>query len=820
MDLTTPLSRTHDDVAIVLGRLWAEESRRDAGRGLRQAISQMAEHWKVSPDEILRALARGQQELVGVTVAACWPEVARLAQDRGGVQPLVVDLLFAALGSAPGSAHGILRTRLLGSPDPLAPRGDPMTTPWRTQPPRNGGASASPAGAGPNTAQLDTIAPSLTRLAQEGKLPPLHGRVLEHRQVVAGMLGAMHNNVVILGDSGVGKTALARGLALEPETRLPSSLSYRQVRQLDLDALLAGFQRGGMLEEQTRPLFAALQQEGCILVIDDLQRVVVGASAPGGAAGLVPALRVLLESPAVPIVATCSEADWGRSVDRLPSFARQFQTVLIEEPTPAEAQGITRAVASFLSERHGLPILDEAVGAAVELGRRYLPRLKDPARAISLLDGACAAVLMARSVPPRELVTLDARILLLQREEEQLREELGQRVEDRAEEIVQEIARLRSRRLDIEEQWRQDRALDEELEGAGTDARRAGSRAGRLEASRRYDAILARRRSAVSVGRRVDSDAVASVVSDRTGVPAARVRLSEAQRLLHMEDELHEMIVGQDVPIAAVARAVRRSRAGLQQPRRPIAAFLFRGPSGVGKTETARALAKFLYNDPDAMVRIDMAEFAEKHNLARLTGSAPGLVGYDEGGVLTNAVLMRPSSVVLLDEVEKAHPDCMNLFLQVLDNGRLTDSKGRAVDFRQTVIVLTTNLPGDEAIRKWFRPEFLGRLDGIIEYDALTEEQLVAIARKHAEEILGRARDAHGIGVTLDEGTLEHVVRLVADPRYGARPIHRGITEHLVDPLTTTLLGSVLGPGSQLRVRLLTFEDGGEERKRIEVVVG
>ena len=727
-------------------------------------------------------------------------EIARLREAQSPhtsrfKEPIFLDLLLAILSSVPDHNPSTTRAREGLFPTLTRPP-TRMSQPQSARGPRTSRRS-SPDGKG---APISRGAPEI----DPAQIRPLHGRAVELRRVIGGLLGALRNNVVIIGDEGVGKTALAHAIVHARQGRdgnaamLPEKLSWRTVRALDVTEINASRQGNQPIAEVTRAIFATIREEQCIVVIDDL-RLVLGASTANGAAGLVPALQPLLADPNVPVIATCTETAWNGAVDKLSTFARMFTPVLIDEPSPLETQGIVRAMSEHLAQRHGLAIRDEAVIAAVELGRRYLPRRRDPARSVDLLDGACAVVLMARNTPPREIALLDARVALLASEATALQDEIGERAERRLAEVEAELLEGRARRDALMQRWKEDRAIDADLEAASNVWRREkGSK--RKTARRRYDELLSRRRASSAVGRQVDTDAVAAVVADRTGIEASRVRMTEAQRLLSMEDELHETIVGQDVAITAIARAIRRSRVGLQQPRRPVAAFLMRGPTGVGKTETARALAQYLFNDPDAMVRIDMSEFAERMSLSRLTGSAPGFVGYEEGGVLTNAVLTRPGSVVLLDEIEKGHRDCTNLFMQVLDAGRLTDSKGRTVDFRQTVIILTTNLPNDDAVHKFFRPEFINRLDAVIEYHPLDRDQLVTIAGMAADVVLNRARDAHGIVVELADDVLEFVVDKVMDVRYGARPIHRGVTRYLVDPLAVALLKNPLGPGAHLRV--------------------
>lgn len=368
--------------------------------------------------------------------------------------------------------------------------------------------------------------------------------------------------------------------------------------------------------------------------------------------------------------------------------------------------------------------------------------------------------------------------------------------------VCAEITKLQSTSAEIQAGWDRDRALDQRVARLRRDLMSTRKQGGRVRREQQVEleGLLKERRASSATSSRVDVDAVAAVIADRVGISTARLRMSEADRLLGMESEIHEAIIGQDEAVTAVCKAIRRSRVGLQKPRKPIASFLFRGPSGVGKTETARALAKFLFADPEAVIRIDMSEFSEKHTLARLTGAAPGLVGYSEGGVLTNAVLNRPMSIVLLDEVEKAHREATDLFLQVLDAGRLTDSVGRAVSFSQTVVILTTNLPTTEAIEHHFRPEFLNRLDGLIQFQALSKEQLVAIAKIAVEETVDVAKSQHQIHVEYGAEVLEAIVDWSADARYGARPIHRAVVTMLADPLATALLHGGIQTGARYKV--------------------
>lgn len=632
---------------------------------------------------------------------------------------------------------------------------------------------------------------------------PVFGRATDLRKMVQCMMGALRNNVVITGLSGVGTTSMLRAFVLAHiDGELPEALLARPVWLLDLDEVMSGGDvRPGALDQRIFPLIQKAQAQGAVVQIDDLRRVLRGPSTPDGATGLATHVRRLLEDPNVPVLATCEEGAWIRSISEVSGFARHFVQVALEPPSPADAKGVLRAMAPMLEKAHGLPIDNSAISAAVDLGRRFYSREADPARSLALLDAACAVVSTSQDQVPAELLAIQSRRLVLEGEKVRLLEEVDERSAMRAEEVEKEINTLGEtfarRSAEVEAARARGKKI-EELRRKLHATRKARG-AGYVQMSQEYEALLKERQEAAG-NVRVDADAVASVVAERMGIPSSRLRLSEAERLLHMEDEMREMVVGQDPALNAIGNAIRRSRAGLQKPRRPIGSFVFAGPTGVGKTETARALARFLFGDPEAVVRLDMSEFKEAHSLARLTGSAPGLVGYSEGGTLTNAVMQRPASVVLLDEVEKAHKDSTDLFLQVLDAGRLTDGKGNTADFRNTVVLFTTNLGGLDGVRAHFKPEFINRLDDVIEFQPLGHDQLLRVARMHVDEVVKSVWEAHGIHVVAGEDVLDALVTWTHDPRYGARPIHRGVLRLLGDPLSVRLLSDPPGPGHILTV--------------------
>ena len=684
---------------------------------------------------------------------------------------------------------------------------------------------------------LKKYARDLTAAAEEGKIDPIIGRDDEIRRTMQVLSRRTKTNPVLIGEPGVGKTAIAEGLALRIISGdVPESLRNKKLLALDMGALIAGAKYRGEFEERLKAILKEIEAAaGEIILFIDEMHTLVGAGKSDGAMDAANLIKPALARGELHCVGATTLDEYRKYVEKDAALARRFQPVMVEEPTVEDTISILRGIKEKYELHHGVRISDSALVAAATLSHRYITDRFLPDKAIDLMDEAASRLRMEVDSKPEELDALDRQILQMQIEAEALRREDDAASRDRLEKLERDLAEVLQRAAAMTAKWQAERDLLEasrNVKGALEQARasleqakREGNfaKAGELQYGRipELEKRLAEAETGgdgVMVEEAVRPEQIAEVVERWTGIPTTKMLEGEREKLLKMEEELHKRVIGQDAAIAAVANAVRRARAGLNDENRPLGSFLFLGPTGVGKTELTKAVAEYLFDDDTAMVRLDMSEFMEKHSVARLIGAPPGYVGYDEGGVLTEAVRRRPYQVVLFDEVEKAHPDVFNVLLQVLDDGVLTDGHGRTVDFKQTLIVLTSNLGSQalsrlpegnsaaeakaevmEAVRAHFRPEFLNRLDEMVIFDRLSRDNMdgvVAIQLKRLEKRLA----ARKLSLVLDAAALKWLADEGYDPVFGARPLKRVIQRALQDPLAELILAGTVKDGDAVTV--------------------
>src|SRR5687767_8180663 len=661
---------------------------------------------------------------------------------------------------------------------------------------------------------LEKFGRDLTQAAEEGKLDPVIGRDEEIRRVIQVLSRRTKNNPVLIGDPGVGKTAIVEGLAQRIVAGdVPEGLKGKRVWALDVGSLLAGAKYRGEFEERLKAVLAEIQSAAgdIVLFIDELHTI-VGAGAAEGAVDAANLLKPMLARGELRAVGATTLDEYRKHIEKDAALERRFQPVFVGQPSVADTIAILRGLKERYEAHHGVEIRDSALVAAAVLSDRYITDRFLPDKAIDLVDESASRLRMEIDSSPVELDEADRRVRQLEielaalaNETEAVREPVERELAD-AKAVRDELGARWSREkealqrvADIKRQIDELRMEAEREERAGNLARVAEIRYGVLPELERELAEREEPREAPMVKEEVDEDDIAAVVSSWTGIPVSRLLEGEVEKLIHMEERLHQRVVGQEAAVEAVSNALRRARSGLQDPNRPIGSFIFLGPTGVGKTEVARALAEFMFDHERAMIRLDMSEYQERHTVSRLVGAPPGYVGYDEGGQLTEAVRRRPYSVVLLDEIEKAHIEVFDVLLQVLDDGRLTDGQGRTVDFRNTVLIMTSNIRSSNELRDRFRPEFLNRVDEVVTFEALTKEQLADIVELQLARLRDRLAERR-IELEVTDEAKELLAEEGWDPAYGARPLKRAIQRLVENPLALELLEGRFGEGDVVQV--------------------
>ena len=851
----------------------------ERAKGFLQAAQTVAirnSHQRVAPEHLLKALIEDDQGMAAGLIRAAGGEpktaeqltdvaLSKIAKVSGsGAQQLqwdndtsrvldqaeqlatkagdsfvTVERLLLALALAKGTLAGDALTKAGVTPQGLNTAIEGIRK----------GRSADTAGAEDRYDALKKFARDLTQAARDGKLDPVIGRDEEIRRTIQVLARRTKNNPVLIGEPGVGKTAIAEGLALRiVNGDVPDGLKGKKLMALDMGSLIAGAKYRGEFEERLKGVLDEVTAgAGDILLFIDEMHTLIGAGKSEGAMDASNLLKPALARGELHCIGATTLDEYRKHVEKDAALARRFQPVFVGEPTVEDTISILRGLKEKYELHHGIRITDGAIVAAATLSNRYIADRFLPDKAIDLMDEAASRLRMEVESKPEEIENLDRRIMQLKIEREALKRETDRASKDRLDTLEGDLADLEEDSAALTTRWQGEKEklhsatkLKERLDAARIEveqAQRGGdfARAGELSYSvipdleRQLTAAEAASATAM-LREEVTSDDIAGVVSRWTGIPVDRMLEGEREKLLAMESQIGKRVIGQSDAVKAVSAAVRRARAGLQDPNRPLGSFLFLGPTGVGKTELTKALAAFMFDDAAAMVRIDMSEFMEKHSVARLIGAPPGYVGYEEGGVLTEAVRRRPYQVVLFDEVEKAHSDVFNILLQVLDDGRLTDGQGRTVDFTNTIIILTSNLGSQfiaglrddqdvevvepqvmEVVRGHFRPEFLNRLDEIILFHRLALEHMGAIVDIQIERVAGLLKDRK-ITLELTDNARDWLAAVGYDPVYGARPLKRAVQKHLQDPLADLILQGRAPDGSTIRV------DAGDGK--LSLVVG